>query len=251
MINQVRVSHGLRRFKPGIMKRWNLQDYHDKNASCLFLNINGKEDIDAVKDHQGFKLILFANARGNEFINHFVGVPDLVVMNNPYLDVPEGMMSRGPKWDFTPFEIKDYSMFKPNKLGDKIYAYVGNDRAKDRFGYNILKNLQKTIKTGILLGFQGHTIEDLKRNYYDKCFLNINLSRSGGGGLTTVREMSLMGRNTIMNTKVGYKTIIPYKDNADIIRLINKEAEKIGTVQPGYDYHTIGKEWQDEKYWMG
>ena len=244
MIKQVRVSHGLRRFKPGIMERWGLKDYHDKNAPCLFLNINGKEDIDAVKNHKGFKLIFFANARGNQFINHFVGVRDLVVMSNPYLNIPDGIKVKDGF-----FEIKDYSMFKPNRLGDKIYSYIGNERQKEKYGYNILKNLQKSIKYEIIFGMQGNSIEYVKHNYYDNCFLNLNFNKSGGGGLTTVKELALMGRKTIMNTKFDYDCIIPYKDD-DIIKIINGEAKKIGTIQPGKDYHTIGPEWQYVSYWI-
>jgi len=249
MIKQVRVSHGLRRFKPGIMERWNLEDYHDKNAPCLFFNINNQEDIDAVKNHKGFKLILFANARGNQFINHFAGIENLVVIGNAYLNIPEGIKVKDTG-NPTPFEIKDYSMFQPNKLGNKIYAYVGNDKQKEKYGYNILKNLQKSIKTEIIFGLQGHTIEYVKEKYYDNCFLNLNFNRSGGGGLTTVRELALMGRKTIMNTKIDYDCIIPYKDDEDIIRIINEESQKIGTVRPGKDYHNIGPEWQHVDFWM-
>jgi len=247
MIKQVRVSHGLRRFKPGIMERWDLKDYHNKNASCLFLNINGKEDIDAVKNHKGFKLIFFANSRGNEFINHFIGVENLAVMDfNPYLTIPQGMKHKGGL-----FELEDFSMFKPNKLGDCIYCYMGNQHAKYRFGWNRIRKIQKRTKYKILLGFQAHTLKELKRDYYDRCFLNINLSRSGGGGMLTVLELARMGRKTIMNTKHSFDCIIPYKDDEDIIRLINKEAEKIGTIQPENYYFTINDKWQDEKYWMG
>jgi len=249
MIKQVRVSHGLRRFKPGIMKRWDLKDYHDKDAPCLFFNINGKEDIDAVKNHKGFKLIFFANARGNEFIKSFIGVKDLVVIYNDFLDVPEGIQVKNAGCS-TPFEIRDFSIFKPSKLGDKIYSYIGNDTQKHKYGYNHLWRIQDKISYGIIMAKNEHSIEYVKEKYYDNCFVNINLNRSGGGGLTTAREMAMMGRKTIMNTKFNYPFIMPYEDDEDIIRLINQEAEKIGTMQQGWDSHTVGSEWQNERFWQ-
>jgi len=244
MIEQVRVSHGLRRFKPGIMSRWGLKDYHDINAPCLFFNINNQEDIDAVKNHKGFKLIFFANARGNQFINHFKGISNMVVIANPYLDIPEGMKVKDGI-----FEIKDYSMFKPNKLGDKIYCYVGNNSQKNRYGYDRALKIQKRIGYEIIFGMQGHTMEYVKKNYYDNCFLNLNLNITGGGGHTTVRELARMGRRTIINTKFDYLCGLSYKDDDDIIRLINEESKKIGTIQAGVDYHTVGGEWLNVGFW--
>ena len=249
MIRQVRVSHGLRRFKKGLMERWNLADYHDRDAPCLFFNINGEEDINAVKNHKGFKLIFFGNARGNQFIKSFVGLKNLVVIGNAYLDVPEGIKVKDTG-NPTPFEIKDYSMFTPCKLGDKIYSYIGNDRQKHKYGYEQLCEIQKKIDYKIIMAKNEHSIEFVKHNFYETSFLNLNLNRSGGGGLTTMRELALMGRKTIMNTKFDYPCIIPYKDENDIIRIINEEAKKIGTVQPGKDYHTTGKEWRNVSYWV-
>lgn len=245
MIKQVRVSHGLRQFKKGLMERWNLADYYDRDAPCLFFNINGEEDINAVKNHNGFKLIFFGNARGNQFIKSLIGIKDLIVIANPYLDIPKGIKVKDGG-----FEIKDYSMFKPNKLGNKIYSYIGNDAQKRKYGYEHLWEIQKKIGYDIIMAKNEHSMGYVKEKYYNQCFLNLNLNISGGGGMTTVRELALMGRKTVMNTKFNYPCIIPYKDDNDIVRIINEEAEKIGTMQPGEDYHTMGAEWQNEKYWI-
>lgn len=248
MINQARVSHGLRRFKQGLLQRWNLEDYHDRNASCLFFNLNGDEDINAVKNHKGFKLIFFGNARGNQFIKSLIGIDNLVVIYNGYLNIPKGIRFKD-MGNATPFEIKDYSMFVPNTLGDKIYTYVGNQKQKHKYGYDRLLKIQKQIPYKILFGLQGHSIEHIKQNYYDNCFLNLNFNISGGGGITSATELGLMGRKTIMNTKFRYPFILPYKNDNDVIELINKEAQKIGTIQQSENHHTVGPEWQSETFW--
>jgi len=227
------------------MKRWNLKDYHDINAPCLFLNINNQEDIDAVKNHKGFKLIYFANARGNEFINELKGVENMVVKANPYLDVPEGIKVKEGS-----FEIKDYSMFKPNKLGDKIYCYVGNQNQKKWYGYERALKIQKQIDYEIIFGMQGHSIEYVKEQYYDNCFVNLNIETMGSCGHITIRELARMGRRTIINTRYNYPCTIPYGNYDDIPGLINEESKKIGTVQAGWDFHTVDGAWKNVSFWL-
>lgn len=244
MIKQARVSHGLRRFKQGLLNRWNLADYHDKNESCLFLNINDQGDINAVNNHKGFKLVFFANARANQFVNKLNNDNIVLMSFNPYLTVPQGMKHKSGL-----FELKDFSMFEPNKLGDCVYCYVGNQKQKHKYDYGHALKLQKQIGYKILFGFQVHTIQELKRDYYDRCFVNLNLNKSGGGGLLTMFELAMMGRKTIMNTRHDYDCIVPYRNDMEIIEIIVREAQNTGRTQLGRDYHTIGPEWQSETFW--
>lgn len=249
-IRQVRASKGVRRFKQGLMDRWKLKDYHDIYAPCYFFNLNDDKDIDAVRKHKGFKLIHFVNARGDQFIDKLKGIPDLVIKGNPYLTKTEGHKI---KWDVT-FEIKDYSMFKPNVLGNKIYCYIGKGRVGER-GWDIAKELQKKINFEIIYGIQRSNskcagLKFLKENYYDNCFLNLNLEKSGGGGRTTITELGLMGRKTIFNTKFCRDSIIPYTNMDDIIDIINKESKKIGTIQKAMNPHNTGEEWLNVDFWL-
>lgn len=244
-IEQLKVSHGVRFFKQGLMERWDLRDYYDINKPCLFFNINNQDDINVVKNHKGFKLIHFVNARGNQFIDKLTNIPDLVVNHNPYLKIIENIKY---KYNVN-FEIKDYSPFKPNILGDRIYCYVGNDKRKELYGYDLAKEIQKRIKFKILFGLQGGTIEHVKKNYYDNCFLNLNLEKSGGGGRTTLFELSLMGRKTIMNTKFNYESVIPYDNIDDAIDIITNESNKIGTLQKSINVHNVTDEWIYVDFW--
>ncbi len=247
-IEQVRVSRGVRRFKKGLMERWGLKDYHDPHAPCYFFNINDRKDIEAVRRHKGFKLIHFVNARGDQFIDSLKGVPNTVIIGNPYLTKTDGHKI---KWDVN-FEIKDFSMFKPNPLGDKIYCYVGMGNKNER-EWDTAKEIQKMIDYEIIYGIQRAKREcvgmDEVKAMYDKCFLNLNLERSGGGGLITATELGLMGRMTIMNTKSRRESIIPYRDIDEIVEIINRESKKIGTVQPAINPHNTGKEWLNVDFW--
>ncbi len=248
-IQQVRVAKNVRRFKKGLMGRWGLTDYHDIHTPCYFFNINNDKDIAAAKKHEGFKLIHFVNARGDQFIDRLKGIPDMVIIGNPYLTKIEG---HNIKWEVN-FELKDFSIFKPNPLGDKIYCYIGMGKEGKR-GWDIAKEIEKRIDLEIIYGIQRSKyqcvgMEEVKV-MYDKCFLNLNLDPSGGGGMITVTELGLMGRMTIMNTKFERESIIPYKDIDEIVEIINRESKKIGTVQPAMNPHNTGEEWLNVDFWL-
>lgn len=228
------------------MNRWRLNEYNSIYEPCVFFGIYNEADIQSVLNHRGFKLICFTNAWCNNFIERFVGVDNLVVKTNTWVKKLDGIKYK----DNVIFEIKDYSMFRPNPLGDKIYCYVGNGKNVPKDGYERAKRLEKKIKYKILYGILGNSIKTIKENYYDKCFVNLNLSTDGGGGLTTVRELGLMGRLSIMNTEVKYPQIIPYEDDDDIVRIINEESKKIGSIQKGYDVHNTGEEWLNVDFWL-
>ncbi len=243
-INQIRVSHGVRFFKEPMMQRWNLKDYSDTSAPCLFFNINNKEDLDAVKNHEGFKLIFFANARGNQFINELTEIDNLAVINNAFLNMPEGINSRKIL-----IELQDYSIFKPNILGNKIYCYVCSDIRKHKYGYQMALEIQKRVDWEIIFGTHPNSIEYIKENYYDNSFVNLNLEETGGGGMNTVFELGRMGRRSICNSKHDYPSFIRYKTIDDIIEIIESESKKIGTMQPSIKFHD-DVDWQDLKYWI-
>jgi hypothetical protein len=78
-----------------------------------------------------------------------------------------------------------------------------------------------------------------------------------GHGMTTVRELALMGRKTAMNP-INYthsfgRACLPYQLNhptKGLNKIIEKEAKKIGTVQPSINLHTLTTDkWLYLDYW--
>jgi hypothetical protein len=69
--------------------------------------------------------------------------------------------------------------------------------------------------------------------------------------MTTVRELGLMGRKTIINSKrYKYPCMIPYDNIENLIEIINLESQKIGTIQPSIDSHTMTTDkWLETDYW--
>jgi hypothetical protein len=68
--------------------------------------------------------------------------------------------------------------------------------------------------------------------------------------MSTVIEMGLMGRKTILNEDYyKFSSILGYLNDAHVVHLINQESKKIGTVQPSINPHTAGDEWLDTDFW--
>ena len=236
-------------FRKDFCDLWGVVPFNNPNDPCVFFGVFDQNDINAIRNHKGFKLVWFVNARGNQYINELQGIDNLVVKSNPYLTVPNGMKQKDAS-----IMIKDYSMFVPTPMGDMVYCYIGTRQREGRMQLKRLKSIEEGVKYEFIYGYLGHPIKYVRDNYYDKCFININLTE--GGGRTTVREMAAMGRKTVMNTKFLHPAIIPFTDDEHIKYIINQEAAKIGTLPPpitGDDdskMEAAGDEWLDVEYWL-
>jgi hypothetical protein len=244
-IKQASVAGCLNFFKNGFLTRWKLSDYYNPKEPCFFL---GAEQVDIINQHKGLKIIYLASRYDCEFLKYLKNDNDIILHWSPYLTDNNDFRVKKVE-----IEIKDYSIFKPNILGNKIYSYIGFDSRKQEFNYDILMEIQKKINFEIdytiISNLEDYfDINYLKEKYYDNCFLNLNLS--DGTGMTTVRELGLMGRKTITNSPYNFPSQIPYNDIDDIVYIINDESKKIGTIQPSMDCHTVKDEWLDIIFWL-
>jgi hypothetical protein len=69
--------------------------------------------------------------------------------------------------------------------------------------------------------------------------------------------MGLMGRKTIIknnyiNTiqRIDFPNFIYYETIDDIVKIINEESKKIGTIQPSINAHNVGDEWLNLNFWI-
>jgi hypothetical protein len=229
-------------FKNGLVNRYGFQEYCNNIEPAMFFGVTGCEQL--IDNHQGFKLVHAITPLDEENISKLKS-ENLHVFYGPHIKHNKNFVIKNVN-----IEFKDYSIFKPNQLGDKIYCYM---RDKHEFNFNSVQRIQSKINFEIIFGGLGVQIdtyipiETLKSNYYDNCFLNINLSQKHG--FVTVRELGLMGRKTIMNTPYDFPSIIPFKNEDDIIELINRESLKIGTTQESINPHCDSDEWLQIEFW--
>jgi hypothetical protein len=255
VINQINVAnHGVYPFSDRLKKRYGFVDYYDINSPCFFWG--GLGEIKKINDHRGLKIIKFITPSDCETLNDLENSDNLFIINDPLLKPIKNY-----KFADIEFEYQDYSIFKPKVLGDKIYSYM---RDPIEFQKNIILEIQKKINYEIIFGGEVSnakyydTLENLKRNYYDKCFLSLNLS--GKHGYTTVRELGLMGIKTVMRSPYKFPSIIGLKnysiegsqvkiDIDEIVDIINDESKKIGFIQNEINPHNVKNEWIKTDFW--
>jgi hypothetical protein len=250
-ITQAYVSQNLNFFKSNFLKRYNLEEYNDVNKPALFFGAHDSSQM--IQDHKSWKLILPCIPRDYPYIENYDKT--LFICSDKF-NLPEGVIRKS----ITP-EIKDYSIFKPKHLGDKIYVYTGFKNGWSLNNNEIVNEIQsridyEIIKTSHYNLEDYYDIQFLKENYYDKCFLNLNFTY--GNGLSTVIELGLMGIKTIFKfseenniQRLEFPNFISYENVDDIVRIIAEESKKIGTIQEPINAHNVkGDEWLYLDYWL-
>jgi hypothetical protein len=243
-ITQALVANHLGFFKKNFMDRYGFTEYTDPNKPCIFFGAINSSHI--IQKHNSIKIVLPGGPSDLPDFRIVTDRKNLYVISPHYL-IPNDVICKN-----LTVEIKDYTIFKPTPLGDKIYAYSGFGEWRQN-DFSKINKIQKHINYEIITtnhnGLKDYyDIEFLKANYYDKCFLNLNFSVCGS--MTTVRELGLMGRMTIMNeSHYKYPCIIGYDSDEDLIAKINKESKKIGTLQNSINSHTVDDEWVYTEFW--
>jgi hypothetical protein len=248
-VRQAHVDSSIRFFKERFLSVNNLVDYYDNTQPAVFFGCSGSSSL--IENHKGYKILLPCHPTDYPSIRNYEKT--LFVCSDNH-KLPKNVVRKS----ITP-RIKNYDLFTPNPLGDKIYVYSGFKN-----GNNLLNDTINTIQTHIdyeiittkhnhLNDYYG--IEYLKTNYYDKCFLNLNLTN--GAGFSTVIELGLMGRKTIFNNphtnniqRMEFPNFINYNNIEDIIKIILDESKKIGTIQDPIDAHNVGDEWLNLDFWL-
>ena len=240
MITQARFSKSVKFFERDFLNRWDLNRYGNTHGSCFFAGVYNDEDVKVINAHKGFKVV-WNSGRKRDIFDRLDNNIVVMIGNGIEADI-----SNYKSKDVN-IEIKDFSIFKPVPLGMFVYVYLGKPKYKELYGYDVIKELNHKIPYRILIGYQGHEMNFVKREFYDKSFINLKINLTGG--LTTATELAFMGRKTISNTK----SILcnPYKDVNNIADQIMAETINIGKMPRSRipDGFFTGKEWLNEKFW--
>lgn len=239
-ISQCIFSPHLVFFEENFRKKWGLVNYHNVDTPLFFFGFNGLANI--YENHESYKIILpgsphdlpdFRNLRNNQ---KTVLIMETELPDNYY--IPDSVIIKREV-----IEIKDYSLFIPNLLGDKIYYYSGFSNGWSPNPKGFIEEIQREIEfeiitTSHLDKSDMYNIEFLKSEFYDKCFVNLNFTINHG--MTTARELALMARKTItLENKYSYDFIKKCKTKDEVILAIKEESKKINTIQKPIDWKTF------------
>ena len=249
MITQAYISRRIRsRYQEGFLKLWDLKPYNSEHEPTIFIGMYDDVEFRQIKNHKGFKVLLQTGSRDYNQNDKYI---QMLTPTTHFVDVFYCHFPRAAKVKNVRIPMKDFSDFKPNVLGDKIYVYLCNERLKERYGYKIVQKITRAVKREILIAYYTKGV-DYKKLYYDRCFVNLNLSPSGCGGFTTAYELGYMGRKSLTNSTAGYPMFEQFGCLDDLIDKINIESKKIGTIQPSLmdGFHTFDNSWKNINFWQ-
>lgn len=252
MIEQVRFSEAIEFFEKDFMRRWpSLNFYRDYKSPCLFIGAYRKDDIRVIKSHKGFKLIWLTGA-DRKNISEIKNAVFVAPGRTEY----DWLLLQEVRTKQAYIQLKDFSNFPLTMFGDKVYCYIRDGVSYNKFKHELIEEIQKKIDFEILTGYTKYnkstakkqrSIVELKRDFYDKSFVNLRLNEFCGG--LSEQEMAHMGRKSITNRYEPYS--LQFDSVGDIVNHINNESKKIGTMPNNIITHDmyVGDEWMDEKYW--
>ena len=253
-IKQAYFSSAIKHFASDFYKLWDVQPYSDKTAPAIFFGCYNDNDVEAINNHKTFKVLAHTGRmlpRILKIKNENIVLKLSPVILNEHKTNPNDWTryycENGFRTKYAMFPIKDFSMFRPNKLGRCIYFYAGSKARKQLLGWKLAKYIEQSTRFKVIFGMLGNSIDYVKENYYDHCFVNFKPSTTAG--MTTAIELAYMGRLTISNSPGMFCR--HYGNITEVLQIIEQESKKIGTIQPSMigKYYDTGAEWKQVDFW--
>lgn len=180
--------------------KFNFNRYVSTDKPTLFFGIYRKDDIDAVKNHKGVRIIWFA---GSDAM-----VPDTLLSLQELQDdintvfiaeskwIEEDLKSVGIKFESISLFLDDIYKWKSTPLGNSIFWYSANS---SKYGKEYLSEVKKAFPNINIITNEAHSIPREKMSeVYSQCFVGVRPVKHDGMSVS-VAEMALMGRYTIWN----------------------------------------------------
>ena len=223
------VSKSLKHLENRVKKIYNLKDYCDKNRKTIFFGLYSKKDFDTIKNHKGFKYIIFG---GSDFDDKLENLDYkinylLSLKNYKVFAISDNMYNRIKKYnidcELINFNLVNKNLFKiQSELGKKIYIYDGIRKKPDNsiiYNKKIIDEVKKRLPY-----YEYIHSSDLNCSYekmpeiYKECFIGLRLTK-GDGNANTVQEFEAMNIPIIHNySNYGIK----WNNIDDIVKYIIK-----------------------------
>lgn len=252
-IEQVYISHHVTFFAKQFMQLWGLREYDNANDPALFFGCYDHREIEIIKAHRGFKLVM---PTGEDSSCAFIPEDNVHILNTPFIrkpaDQPDFCTSR-----ILNIPVKDFRTFKPVPLGNKIYCYQGRgtEGCKRKYNYDLLKEVMQELgEDKFLIGYQGHTPEQMIEKFYKHSFINLQLNEFAG--FSSTLEMAHMGRLSLCNAPAAF--CLPHDRTAkDIISFIELwKPKKVSDLaikivsNEATNYMHYSNDWLNTEYWQ-
>ena len=230
--NNVHISKAIIGFKKNILKTYPFleSEHYLIDSPCIFLGIYNEEDYLKILNHKSYALIIWGGSDSlpNRGMIQKIAKLDKKKYFNISIskDIFNSLNLCNIKSSLVRWHFLDKSLFYPVKKGKCIYIYLPN-KYEHKYGYKIYEKLRrKLIKYDFIVG-DGNISYNNMHNIYSKCFIGLRLIKRDGSA-TTVQELGLMGIKCVHNG--GSLSALPWRNIDDIVKHIDNESKKIGTI---------------------
>lgn len=219
------VSEALNHFKERFQKFYN-KNYYREVGICVFFGLYFEEDIKILKNHNGYKFLVWGgsdcnwiyNIRNKNFEN-IKNIPDLyhIAISR---DIQERLSLKNIESIFLDLNMVDKKLFKPvSKKGNSIFIYNGYSKGNQHiYGNKIYEEVVKLLpEFNFIYSNELNAPHEEMPKIYGKCFIGLRLTEYDGNA-NMVQEMKAMNIPVIHNqSDYGLK----WNNVDDIIRYIN------------------------------
>ena len=230
MIEQLVMSSSVKFFGETVAKIYGLrlateQDYDLKAPTLFWGNYTGF-DSTRIMCHTGETVLVWA---GGDLLNEN-NINRVRSKDMKHIAIStwihKKLTARGIMNEYKILPATDIDFWKPEKLGNKVYAYAPDMPIYRRY---LVDELQKEIPFEMIItdSAQDFSKQEL-REKYKQCFIGLRLTWWDGCA-ATVQELGLMGRRSVWNG--GSTPALAWKTKQDVIDLIMQESKNIGKRQ--------------------
>jgi hypothetical protein len=250
LIIQLSTSDNIKYFDPFAKRKYKLIPYYDKTKPVIFYGCYDNSDLRKIKNHTGHKVLIWG---GSDIMNKSVRSAALKIKNLKHVAqssfIKNDLKRQKQSYIYLPFApTVSYDLFSPIKKGEYVYIYT-NACNQEFYGSKIYNRLIKhfavqypklkfIVATNVSSYYQAinrgincKNIQTFNPNdmykVYSQCFIGLRLTKHDGIS-ATVQELGMLGIKTVHNGETP--NCINYKTYEDIVNIIQKEIETIGTV---------------------
>jgi hypothetical protein len=263
------VSH--QHFRDEFLERWNLREYDNPEEPAVFYGLypdwdgetqsekDTSYDIEIYNDHNGVKVLLCG---GVEYTRGIFNKIDKENLNLIVVDDWEVESCKTLKLPYKHLKVPyfDFDRYLPTKLGDKIYSHIPLREISRQYHENgqLVTKFEEIFQYEKLMKLFGEDMFCFPKEwtdtskmlpYFNQSFVNIKPHKVRG--YVTSWKLGCMGRNTITVNTEGAPNFLHYKSDDDLLRLVDEESKKIGTIQENklLEYFHQSDDWLYEDYW--
>ena len=218
-------------FRNTIKEKYKLFGAYNINTPTLFWGAYQRTKK-VILNHNELGIIIWCGSDSIDLYKNETFVNRIKTMTNIFHIATSNIISKdllfaGLKHTVIPLTPYTHDDIEPQMLGDKIYAYIPNK--SNFYGHNIVEKLKKLTDYEIIIcSYDTYSREKLINEIYPQCFVGLRLTVHDGIPTTGI-ELGLMGQKVITN--VDMPNALKYNNIEDILKHINNEAKKIGTIQ--------------------